>query len=349
MSYFTTPNTQIVGISCVVPKNVIENRNYDYINETERKFLMKTTGIERKRHVDAGTTVLDLSKVAVEKLLTKLNWEKEQVDLLVLVTQSREYYLPSSAIILHDKIGLPSKCMAFDIGLGCSGYVYGLSIIGQFMQSGQFKKAILVAGDVSSVSTHYEDKSTYPLFGDGTSATAITYDEKAKPIFYDIQNDGEKHEAIIIRDGGAKNLFREDSIEIKNYGEGINRSRKDLELNGLDVFSFSIKEPPAGIKSLLENSKIDLESIDYLVFHQANKLIIDTIRKKLRVDPEKVPFSLQEYGNTSSASIPITICHALKNKVSNKRVLLSGFGVGLSWASCIVDTKNILCLDVIEY
>tara|TARA_B100001109_G_scaffold255500_1_gene258802 strand:+ start:3041 stop:4090 length:1050 start_codon:yes stop_codon:yes gene_type:complete len=349
MAFFSTSHSRIDGISCVVPKKVVDNHDYDYINETERKFLMKTTGIERKRHVETGTTVLDLSKVAVERLLEKLQWKKEEVDLLVLVTQSREYYLPSSAIILQDKIGLPSSCMAFDIGLGCSGYVYGLSIVGQFLRSGQFKKAILVAGDVSSVSVHYEDKSTYPLFGDGTSATAISYDENAGDIFYDVQNDGENHEAIIIRDGGAKNLFRDDSIEIKNYGEGINRSRKDLELNGLDVFSFSIKHPPSGIKSLLEQTQIELDSIDYFVFHQANKLIIETIRKKLKIPAEKVPYSLQEYGNTSSASIPITICHQLKNEASNKRFLLSGFGVGLSWAACILDTKNVICLDPIEY
>ena len=169
MSFFSTSNISIEGISAVVPKNVIHNKDYDYISEKERAFLMKTTGIHRKRHVDKGVTVLDLSQLAVERLLEKLKWAKEEIDLLVLVTQSREYYLPSSAIILHDKIGLPSTCMAFDIGLGCSGYVYGLSIIGQFLQNGQFKKALLVAGDVSSVSIHYEDKSTYPLFGDGTS------------------------------------------------------------------------------------------------------------------------------------------------------------------------------------
>jgi 3-oxoacyl-[acyl-carrier-protein] synthase-3 len=349
MAYFSTPNTRIDGLCCVVPKKVIENRDYDYVNDKERQFLIKTTGIERKRHVEKGTTVLDMSKVAVETLLEKLNWQKEEVDLMVLVTQSREYYLPSSAIILHDKIGLPDSCMAFDIGLGCSGYVYGLSIIGQFMRSGQLKKAILVAGDVSSISVHYEDKSTYPLFGDGTSATAISYDESADDIFFNVQNDGEKHEAIIIRDGGSKNLFSDDSIEIKNYGEGINRSRKDLELNGLDVFSFSIKEPPKGIISLLEKSQIDLSSIDYFVFHQANKLIIETIRKKLKIPAEKVPYSLQDFGNTSSASIPITICHSIKEETSHKRFLLSGFGVGLSWASCIINTKNVVCLDPIEY
>lgn len=349
MAFFSTHNTAIRGISAAVPKTIIDNKDYNYISEQERKFLIKTTGIQRKRHVDKGVTVLDLSVPAIEQLLESINWKKEEIDLLVLVTQSREYYLPSSAIILHDKVGLPDSCMAFDIGLGCSGYVYGLSIVNQFLQTSQFKKALLVAGDVSSVSIHYEDKSTYPLFGDGTSVTAIEYDEKADPMYFNIENNGKKHEAIIIRDGGAKNLFREDSIEIKNYGEGINHSRKDLELNGLDVFSFSVKEPPKNIKELLEKTNTLAEDIDYYIFHQANRLIIDTIRKKLKVDAEKVPYSLTEFGNTSSASIPLTICHQLKENVSHKKMLLSGFGVGLSWGACLLNTKDIICLDPIEY
>ncbi|MBL4709050.1 MAG: ketoacyl-ACP synthase III [Flavobacteriales bacterium] len=349
MSFFSIPNISIDGVCGVVPKNILHNVDYDYISEKERQFLIKTTGIARKRHVDKGVTALDLGERAAKELLDKLNWKKDEVDLLVLVTQSRDYYLPSSAIILQHNIGLSRDCMAFDVGLGCSGYIYGLSIIGKFLQSGQFKKALLIAGDVSSVSTHYEDKSTYPLFGDGVSATALSYSEGAPEMYFDIQNDGENHEAIIIRDGGAKNLFNEDSTVVKNYGEGINRSKKDLELNGLDVFSFSIKEPPQNIKRILERTSTPIESIDYFVFHQANRLIIETIRKKLKVPAEKVPYSLTDYGNTSSASIPLTICDQLKEGASNKRMLLCGFGVGLSWGSCIVDTKNILCLDPIEY
>ena len=349
MAFFSTNNTKITGISSVVPKNVIDNKDYDYINEQERAFLIKTTGIQKKRHVDPGVTVLDMSAKAIEVLLEKIDWKKDEVDLLVLVTQSREYYLPSSAIILHDKAGLPDACMAFDVGLGCSGYVYGLSIVNQFLQNPKFKKALLVAGDVSSVSINYEDKSTYPLFGDGTSVTAVEYREGAEPMHFNIENNGKNHEAIIIRDGGAKNLFREDSIEIKNYGEGINHSRKDLELNGLDVFSFSIKEPPKSIKALLEKTDTPVDEIDYFVFHQANRLIIETIRKKLKVPPEKVPYSLQEYGNTSSASIPLTICHELKNKAKMKKMLFCGFGVGLSWGACLLNTEDVICLDPIEY
>ncbi len=349
MSFFSIPNVTIDGVCGVVPKNILHNVDYDYISEKERQFLIKTTGIARKRHVDKGVTALDLGERAAKELLEKLNWKKDEVDLLVLVTQSRDYYLPSSAIILQHNIGLSRDCMAFDVGLGCSGYVYGLSIIGNFLQTGQFKKALLVAGDVSSVSTNYEDKSTYPLFGDGVSATALSYSEGAPEMYFDIQNDGENHEAIIIRDGGAKNLFNEDSTVIKNYGEGINRSKKDLELNGLDVFSFSIKEPPQNIKNILERTSTPIESIDYFVFHQANRLIIETIRKKLKIPVEKVPYSLTDYGNTSSASIPITFCDQLKEEASNKKMLLCGFGVGLSWGSCIVETKNILCLEMIEY
>jgi 3-oxoacyl-[acyl-carrier-protein] synthase-3 len=349
MAYFEIPNIAIKGISSCVPPKVVKNSDYDYINEVERKFLIKTTGIEEKRHAAKGITTTDLGEKAVNQLLDELNWDRSEIDLLVLVTQSRDYYLPSSAIILQDRLGLPKSCMAFDVGLGCSGYVYGLSIISQFLQNGQLKKAILVAGDVSTCSTNYEDKSTYPLFGDAATATAICYDKTADSIPFELENDGSGHEAIIIRDGGAKNQLNENTTVMNNYGPGINHTQKDLELNGLDVFSFSVKEPPANIRSVIEKSNNDLEKIDYLIFHQANKLIIDTIRKKLKVPVEKVPFSLKKYGNTSSASIPLTLCDELGKDAQNKKILMCGFGVGLSWGTCIINSKDILCLTPIEY
>lgn len=349
MSFFKVNNITVNGISSAVPKEKVKNADYDYISEEERTLLMKTTGIQEKRHAVKGTTTIDLGELAAQKLLDQLNWKKEDIDILVLVTQSRDYYLPSSAVILQEKLGLPKSCMSFDVGLGCSGYVYGLSIISKFLQDGQLKKGLLIAGDVSTVSTNFEDKSTYPLFGDAATATAVSFDETADDMYFELENDGAGYEAIIIRDGGAKNQLNDDTTEIKNYGEGINRSKKDLELNGLDVFSFSIKEPPRNIKSTLEKSKVDLDSIDYLVFHQANRLIIETIRKKLKVAPEKVPYSLTKYGNTSSASIPLTLCDQLGTKAANKQLLFCGFGVGLSWGTCILKTKNIVCLPLIEY
>ncbi len=349
MAYFNIPNVRINGISSVVPKTVIRNTDYDYVSDVERKFLIKTTGIAEKRHADKGTTTTDLGEKAANQLLEELGWKKEEIDILVLVTQSRDYYLPSSAIILQDRLGLPTTCMAFDIGLGCSGYVYGLSVIAQFLQNGQLKKGLLISGDVSTISTNYEDKSTYPLFGDAATATAISYEPGAPSTPFNLQNDGKGYEAIIVRDGGAKNQLTEDTTKIHNYGPGINHSKKDLELNGLDVFSFSVKAPPLNIKELFENSDESIGEIDYFVFHQANKLIIDTIRKKLKVEVEKVPFSLTNYGNTSSASIPLTICDQLSDKSKNKKMLLCGFGVGLSWGSCIINTKDILCLTPIEY
>lgn len=349
MSFFSVNNIAINGISSAVPKEKVSNTDYDYISEEERKFLMKTTGIQEKRHAEKGTTTIDLGELAANKLLEELNWEKNEIDILVLVTQSRDYYLPSSAVILQERLSLPKSCMAFDVGLGCSGYVYGLSIIGKFLQDGQLKKGLLIAGDVSTVSTNFEDKSTYPLFGDAATATAVSFDEEAKPISFELENDGAGYEAIIIRDGGAKNQLNDDTTEIKNYGEGINRSKKDLELNGLDVFSFSIKEPPKNIKSILQKNDTLIEDIDYFVFHQANRLIIETIRKKLKIAPEKVPYSLTLYGNTSSASIPLTLCDQLVKEAQNKTMLFCGFGVGLSWGSCLLTTTDILCLPLIEY
>lgn len=349
MSFLKIPNIRLAGIASTVPKKVVKNADYDYVSEDERNFLMKTTGIIEKRHAPQGITTTDLGEKSANELLDKLGWDRSEIDLLVLVTQSRDYYLPSSAIILQERLGLPTSCMAFDVGLGCSGYIYGLSIVSKFLQDGQLKKALLIAGDVSTVSTNYQDKSTYPLFGDAATATAVCFDENAEPIAFEMANDGSGFESIIIRDGGAKNQLNDTTTQMKNYGPGINRTMKDLELNGLDVFSFSIKEPPKNIKSILEKTNTAITDIDYFVFHQANRLIIETIRKKLKIEKEKVPYSLPLFGNTSSASIPLTICDQIRNEAQNKKILFCGFGVGLSWGSCIVNTKDILCLAPIEF
>ena len=349
MSFLNIPNVRLAGIASCVPPKVVKNSDYDFVSDEERNFLMKTTGIQEKRHAEKGITTSDLGEKAANQLLDELGWNREDIDLLVLVTQSRDYYLPSSAIILQERLGLPSTCMAFDVGLGCSGYVYGLSIVSKFLQDGQLKKALLIAGDVSTVSTNYQDKSTYPLFGDAATATAVCFDEKAESIVFEMENDGAGYESIIIRDGGAKNQLNDSTTQLKNYGPGINRTMKDLELNGLDVFSFSVKEPPKNIKSILEKTDTDIADIDYFIFHQANRLIIETIRKKLKIEKEKVPFSLPQYGNTSSASIPLTICNQIREDSKDKKMLFGGFGVGLSWGSCIVNTKDIICLAPIEF
>lgn len=350
MAIFTVGNSRLVGIASAVPKHKVYNRDYDLIPEAERAMLVKTTGIVSRNVADKGQSTSDLCFAATEKLLERLKWNKEEIDLLVFVSQSRDYLLPATAVILQDRLGLSKRCAAFDVALGCSGYVYGLSIVSSMMATGGFRKALLMAGDISSVAATKTDKSTYPLFGDAGTVTAIEYDPSAPKSTFNLQSDGSGYEAIIIPHGGIRGVPNpETTFIVQEFEKGIARHKGHLALNGADVFTFSIREAAPNILELLQHLNKDINDYDYFIFHQANMLMNETIRKKMKLPVEKVPYSLPEYGNTSSASIPLTLCTLKPGQLAGKKqMIFSGFGVGLSWGSVNVETENLVVLDIIE-
>ena len=350
MALFSLHNFKIAGVSACVPSQVRSNHDYEDLTEAERKMLIKTTGIEQCRVAPEGVTTSDLCEQAVESLLPALEWKKSDIDAVILVTQSQDYFLPATAVTLQDRLGLPTTCMALDVSLGCSGYVIGLSLLGGLMASGGIRKALLLAGDISTFSLNRKDKSTYPLFGDAGTATALEFCE-GETVHFNSGSDGSGYEAIIIPDGGLRNPLNDESYKEVEVDKGILRSKRNLHLKGLDIMNFSLREVPPSIQQVAEYANVSLEDVDHFVLHQANKLINDSIRKKLKQPPEKFPFSLGTYGNTSSASIPLTMVHALGNSLSNSTstLLLSGFGVGLSWGSALLRTQEIVCPPIVTY
>ena len=350
MAIFSVSNVKYSGVSACVPKNSVSNKDYHNLSEIDKELLIKTTGIEEKRIVEPGIATSDLCFEAAEKLIADLNWKKDDIELLIFVSQSRDYILPATAIILQNRLGLKITTIAFDLSLGCSGYVYGLSVISSLISSGKIKKALLLAGDVSSLSPNKNDKSTYPLFGDAGSATALEYSKNAKPIYFNLQSDGSGYEAIMISDGGVRNPITESSFVDKKVGDGITRNGRNLILNGLEVFNFTLREVAPNISDFFEKTNTSKSNYDYFIFHQANKLLNESIRKKLKITEEKVPYSLDKFGNTSSASIPLTMVSQLSSDLKNKylSLLFSGFGVGLSWGTMSVETDKIICPELIE-
>lgn len=350
MALFTIDNVRIAGIATVVPKSKVYTSAYNWITKKEREALIKTIGVETRHVAEKGVTTSDLCVIAAEKLLDDLKWNRKEIELVVFISQSRDYLLPSTACIIQDRLGLPRSCIAYDVGLGCSGYVYGLSMTGSMMQSGAVKKALLMVGDISTLTTAYRDKSTYPLFGDAGAVTALEYNHQASGMIFNLQTDGSGYEAIIIRDGGARNIVSRKSFDVKKYGQGIHRNRLNLELEGIGVFHFSLREVVPNIKALLHFSERTLNDIDFLVLHQANLLINESLRKMLKVESVKMPVSIKQYGNTSVASVPLTMVSQLRENMSKGKVklLLAAFGVGLSWGSVILEVNNISCPEVIE-
>jgi 3-oxoacyl-[acyl-carrier-protein] synthase III len=350
MATFSVNSIAIKGISCCVPKNMERNIDLDILTQEEIQKFVEATGVEERRIATKEICTSDLCCEAAEKLIKDLNWQKEEIEILVFVSQTADYILPVSAAILQDRLGLSTNCIAFDVPLGCSGYVYGISIIAGMMKATGLKKGLLLAGDTSSKLLSKTDKSTVPLFGDGGSATAFEFDENADDLLFDLGTDGSGYKTIMINDGGSRNRINSDSLLYQTISPGIERNACQLILDGMDVFSFGISQAPKTVNKLIEKFELDKDSINHFVFHQANLMMNKMIVKKLKLPVEKVPYSLKEFGNTSSTTIPLTIVAELKNNLTNttQDLILCGFGVGLSWGTAKIRLKNAVISDLIE-
>lgn len=349
MAVFTVPHIKLSGLAACVPRQTEDNKDMALLTEKERELFINTVGIRYRRVAQEGVTASDLCYTAAEKLLADLQWNRDEIKILVFITQTPDYIIPNTSSILQERLKLPKGCLAFDVNLGCSGYVYGLSIIGGLLQNMPGAKALLLVGDISTKTISMQDKSTAPLFSDAGTATGLEYSASGQ-IHFNLQTDGKEYDDIMIPDGGFRNPVTGKSFEVKEYEGGIKRSDMAMKLDGIKIFNFALREVAPNITTLLSGINTEQSSIDYFVFHQANKLMLESVRKKLKLEPDKVPYSLYEFGNTSSATIPLTMLVNLKEfLISRKlRLVLSGFGVGLSWGSAYIETENIVCPELIE-
>jgi 3-oxoacyl-[acyl-carrier-protein] synthase-3 len=349
MALFSVPHVQLKGLSVCVPANTEDNRELELLSENERELFIKTVGIRYRRVAQQGVTASDLCFEAANRLLNELSWNREEVNVLIFVTQTPDYIIPNTSSLLQEKLGLSKSCLVFDINLGCSGYVYGLSVISSFLQNIPGGKGMLLVGDVSTSIISKTDRSTTPLFSDAGSATALERTSDAI-MHFNLQTDGKEYDDIIVPDGGFRNKTNENSFVVKEFDKGVSRSNLDMKLDGVKIFNFALREVAPNVHSLLQQNNIEKDSIDFFVLHQANLLMLESVRKKLQVTPEKFPYSLHDFGNTSSATIPLTMVVKLADRVRAERInwLLSGFGVGLSWGSVYLETENLTCLPLIE-
>lgn len=350
MAYLSFHNVEVRGVAACVPKQMDDNRTTPLIPDEERDKLIESTGIVQKRVAPQGLCSSDLCFEAAESLINNLNWDKSEIEALVFVTQTPDYIVPATACILQDRLGLSKECLAFDVNMGCSGWVYGMNICGSYISNGSIKKALLLCGDTVTRTQSYKDKTSYPLFGDAGTCTALEYKEGAKGLRIHLCTDGSGYEAIYIPDGGFRNPTTEQSLEFIDYGDGKVMTGLHARMDGMSVFSFAISKAPKSIKGLCQKYDIDVDSIDYFVFHQANKFLNETIRKKLKLDLARVPYSMEQYANSASATIPVTMVTQLKKELSTSRLSIMGcaFGIGLSWGSIYLETNNICIPDLIE-
>ena len=350
MAFLQIENVRISGLSACVPKQIEENKFFPLFDDETYINFVSTTGIERKRKVTPDVCTSDLCIAAAKKLINDLNWNSDDISFLIFVTQTADYILPATSPIIQNRLNLSTDCYTLDISLGCSGWIYGVSVIASLLSISKKGKGLLLMGDTPTKACSLTDKSTYPLFGDAGTATALEFTEHCEPMLFGLHSDGNGYNTIIINDGGYRNPVAFSSFKSIVHADGIEANNLQLMLDGMDVFAFGIKRAPESVNKLIEEYHLTKNRIDYFIFHQANLFMNEQIRKKLKLPVEKVPYSLKNFGNTSSASIPLTMVTELKKELEAKSLhhIACGFGVGLSWGSFYFKTDKIVCPELIE-
>ena len=341
----------ITAMAAAVPRRIIKNLKYtEFFPADQVKEVVDKVGVLERRFADEETCSSDLCYAAAEKLIADNNVDKSEIDLLVFLSQTPDYRMPATSIILQDRLGLPQSCVAFDMQLGCAGFCYAMSVVYGMMQNGNIRKALILDGETRSKVYSPKDRRSAFIFGDGGVAALVEKDEKFGKSWFSLNSDGSRYDLIMIKGGGYRNMSSEETLKERVVDEyGNIRSDEQGYMRGGDVFNFVIREIPRDIKKTIEFSGVDKDSIDYIVFHQANNFINTYIAKKMKLDADKIPHTIEKFGNTSSVSVPLTIVSELKDKLEgSKTLLLSAFGVGMCWATGIVPFVDCKVSEIVE-
>ena len=343
-------NIKVAGMAVAVPKTreVIAEKYGPIFGEKTVEKFSATTGVVERRVAREEQTASDFAYTAAEKLLSAKEIDRESIGICIFVTQTPDYRMPASACVLHKRLGLPKDCIAFDINLGCSGFVYGMQVVSSLMQTIDIKYGLLLVGNTNTKYIAPTDSSAVMLFGDSGSATLLEKEDVAPLISTACRTDGEKFKAVIIPSGACRN--RTAPRERVKWGDGNERSDYDIYMNGMDVFTFTIAEVPALVNEFIEKTGIDKDGFDCYALHQANCLILKQLVKKVKLGKEKVHISMDRYGNTSATSIPVTLCDRYGDcsDGENKKIFSCGFGTGLSWGIAAFEVNPSNILPIIE-
>lgn len=351
MAFLKFNGIGITAMAGAVPKKIIKNLEYtEFFPEEQVKEVVEKVGIYERRFADEQTCSSDLCFAAAQKLIIDNNIDRDEIDLLVFVSQTQDYRMPATSITLQHRLGLKQGCIAFDVNLGCSAFIYGMSVVFSMMQTGNIRKALILDGETRSKVYGPRDRRSAFIFGDGGVAALVECNDKFGETTLSLNSDGSRADLIMIKAGGYRHMSTPETLKERVVDEfGNIRSDEQGYMKGGDVFNFVIREIPRDIKNTIAESGKTIEDIDYFCFHQANNFINSYIAKKMKLDLEKIPHTIEKYGNTSSVSVPLTIISELKDKMmGNKMLMMSAFGVGMTWATGIVPFVDTKLSDIVE-
>lgn len=334
-------------MAACVPRQVVSNRDLGYlIPDDEIDFTIRNIGVEQRRIADPGCCASDLCFAAAQRLMQDNDIAPSSIDVLLFMSQTADYRIPATAPLLQHRLGLPTSTMAMDLSLGCSGWVYALSAA--YAYAAQGLRVLLLDGETFSKIVNRFDKVDWPLYGDAGTATLVEAGPFGESLFM-LHSDGSGRDAVIVSDGMRNPVTANSLAELKTANGDIH-SGLEVYMDGMEVFNFAMKRVPKSIKDLAAEGGFTLDEVDHLVFHQANRFMTDFFVKKLKFPPERVPYCLDRYGNTSSASVPLTMVSELPSRLNDgARLVLSSFGAGLSWAAASIIMQRCSFSPVIEY
>ena len=349
MAKITFNGVGIRALTACVPTDVVYNKDLGYlIPEEEIEKTINNIGIEQRRIAPDDVTASDLCFKAATKLIEDNDIDLDSIDVLLFMSQTSDYRIPATSCLLQHRLGLSKQTMCLDITLGCSGYLYALSTAFAYASMQGINRVLLLDGETFSKIVNRRDKVDWPLYGDAGTATLIEKGDYGESTFL-LNTDGSGEDKLKIH-AGMRNPITADSCVERVQEDGNIRNDLEVFMDGMDVFNFAISKVPKCVKSLLAETNTSIEDIDYLIFHQANRFMMDFFVKKLKLPPDRAPYCISKYGNTSSASVPLTIASELHGRLNGDHtVVMSAFGAGLSWGAAMVRMHDCNVSPVIEY